>query len=56
MWKHILLPSEGKKLQDLLLQKVIIALVLVAGHTAGEERSPAESPAAGMEQKFGSML
>lgn len=39
MWKHILLPSEGKKLQDLFLQKLIIALVLVAGHAAGEERS-----------------
>lgn len=25
-----------------------IALVLIAGHAAGEERSPAESPAAGM--------
>lgn len=48
MWKHILLLSEGKKLQDLFLQKLVIALVLVTGHAAGEERSPAESPAAGM--------
>lgn len=45
MWK---LPSEGKELQDLFLQKLVIVLVLVAGHSAGEERSPAESSAAGM--------